>query len=150
MVSLMKAPKELETLSGLFGSVTSKTRPFLDRCSETKYLAVTDYNRAITQYFDMAKQVLEGPGKRMIFTERCKPEYSAVRSALESGQLSPELIDALQGLRNTFVREILKPAMKEYMNSPLSSDLVEGLYESALRIDGLLEIVQFFGKVQKS
>ncbi|MFW9802203.1 MAG: hypothetical protein ACFFFC_06100 [Candidatus Thorarchaeota archaeon] len=42
----MKKPREFQTLSGLFGSVTDRTRPFLSRCSETKYLAVTDFSKA--------------------------------------------------------------------------------------------------------
>jgi hypothetical protein len=150
MVSLMRAPKDLETLSSLFGSVTDRTRPFLNRCSETKYLAVTDFSKAADQYFILAKQALEGPEKRLVSAKKCRAQYHAVKNALESGQLGSELVDALQCLRRTFVQDVLKPAMKEYMSSSGTSDRVEKLYESALQIDGLLEVVQFFGKVQKA
>jgi hypothetical protein len=146
----MRVPKDLETLSGLFGSVTNRTRPFLNRCSETKYLAVTDFNRATDQYFILAKQALEGPEKKLVSAKTCREQYHAVKSALASGQLGPELIDALQCLRRTFVESILKPAMKEYMSSSVTSERVENLYEFILQIDGLLEVVQFFGKVQKA
>jgi hypothetical protein len=150
MVSLMRAPKGLETLSGLFGSVTDRTRPFLNRCSETKYLAVTDFSKATDQYFVLAKQALEGPEKKIASARKCREQYLAVKSALESGQLGPELVDALECLRRTFVENILKPAMQEYMNTSGTSDRVERLYECVLQIDGLLEVVQFFGKVQKA
>jgi hypothetical protein len=150
MVSLMRAPRDLGTLSGLFGSVTDRTRPFLNRCSETKYLAVTDFSKATDQYFALARQALEGPERKVVSEEKCREQYHAVKTALESGQLGPELVDALQCLRKTFVQSILKPAMQEYMSNSGSSDRVEKLYESALQIDGLLEVVQFFGKVQKA
>jgi hypothetical protein len=146
----MRSPKNLETLSGLFGSVTDRTRLFLNRCSETKYLAVTDFSKATDQYLALAKQALEGPGKRIASERRCKEQYHAVKSALESGRLGPELVDALQCLRQTFVRDILKPAMQEYMSSSGTSIRVEKLYECVLQIDGLLEVVQFFGKVPKA
>lgn len=146
----MRVPKDLETLSGLFGSVTNRTRPFLNRCSETKYLAVTDFNRATDQYFILAKQALERPEKKLVSAKKCREQYHAVKSALASGQLGPELVDALQCLRRTYVESILKPAMKEYMSSSVTSERVENLYEFVLQIDGLLEVVQFFGKVQKT
>jgi len=97
----MRAPKDLETLSGLFGSVTNRTRPFLNRCSETKYLAVTDFGRAADQYFILARHALEGPKKKLVSTKQCREQYDAVKSALESGQLGPELVDALKRLRRT-------------------------------------------------
>jgi hypothetical protein len=146
----MRVPKDLETLSGLFGSVTNRTKVFLDRCSETKYLAVTDFGRATDQYFLLAKHALEGPDKKLVSAKKCREQYHAVKSALALGQLGPELVDALQCLRRTFVENILKPAMQEYMSSSATSNQVEKLYECVLQIDGLLEVVQFFGKVQKA
>ncbi|MHA2065920.1 MAG: hypothetical protein ACXABY_16235 [Candidatus Thorarchaeota archaeon] len=145
----MRAPKDLETLNGLFGSVTDRTRPFLNRCSETKYLAVTNYTKATDQYLELARQALESP-ERYISSKTCRDQYLAVKSALEAGQLGPELIDALRSLRIAFLRNVLKPAMKEYMSSSGKSEQVERLYECALELDGLLEVVQFFGKVNKA
>jgi hypothetical protein len=140
----------LETLSGLFGSVTNRTRPFLHRSSETKYLAVTDFNKATDQYFSLARQALEGPKKKHVSAQKCGEHYLAVKSAIESGQLGSELVDALECLRTTFIQDVLKPAMKQYMTSSIGSELVENLYESVLQTDGLLEVVQFFEKVQKA
>ncbi len=146
----MRAPKDLETLSGLFGSVTHRTRPFLDLCSETKYLAVTNFSKATDQYLELAKQALGGHERRLASAKKCREQYQAVKDALESGQLEPKLVDALRGLRSAFVHDVLKPAMHEYMNSSGTSDQLEKLYESVLQIDGLLEVVQFFRKVQKA
>jgi hypothetical protein len=150
MVLLLKKPRELETLSGLFRSITDRTRPFLSRYSETKYLAVTDFNKATDQYFSLARQALEGRRKKHVASRECRDQYLAVKNALESGQLGSELVNALECLRKAFVKDALKPAMKQYMASSISSEWVEKLYESVLQIDGLLEIVQFFGKVQKA
>jgi hypothetical protein len=150
MVLLLKTPRELETLSGLFGSVTDRTRLFLSRCSETKYLAVTDFNKATDQYFSLARQALEGPREKHVASKRCRQQYLAVKNALESGQLSSQLIDALECLRRAFVQDVLKPAMKQYLTSSISLEGIEKLYESVLQINGLLEMVQFFGKVQKA
>ena len=150
MVFLLRTPKELVTLSSLFGSVTDRTRLFLSLCSETKYLAVTDFNKATDQYFSLAKKALEGPRKKHVASHKCREQYLAVKNALKSGQLGSELVEALECLRSTFVQHVLRPAMKQYMTNSISSELVEKLYESVLQIDGLLEVVQFFGKVQKA
>ncbi|MFW9802204.1 MAG: hypothetical protein ACFFFC_06105 [Candidatus Thorarchaeota archaeon] len=73
-----------------------------------------------------------------------------MKNALRSGQLGAELVEALECLRRTFVQDVLKPAMKQYMTSSASSEWIEKLYESVLQIDGQLEVVQFFSKVQKA
>ncbi|MFX0055476.1 MAG: hypothetical protein ACFFAX_10850 [Promethearchaeota archaeon] len=146
----MKTPRELETLSGLFGSVTHRTRPFLNQCSETKYLAVTDFNKATDQYFSLARQALEEPRKKHVISKKCREQYLAVKNALRSGQLGSELVEALECLRRAFVQDVLRPAMKQYMTSLKSSEWIEKLYETVLQIDGLLEVVQFFRKVQKA
>jgi hypothetical protein len=149
MASFMRAPKDIETLSGLFGSVTDRTRPFLNQCSETKYLAVTNYSKATDQYLALARQALERPEK-LVTSNTCREKYHAVKSAIEAGQIGPELVEALHGLRLTFLRNVLKPAMKEFMRNSVSAEQVEKLYECALELDGLLEVVQFFGKVNKA
>jgi hypothetical protein len=149
-VLLLKTPRELETLGGLFGSITDRTRLFLSRCSETKYLAVTDFSKATDQYFSLARQTLKAPRKTHVASKKCREQYLAVKNALESGQLSSQLIDALECLRRVFLKDVLRPAMKQYMTSSISSEGIEKLYESVLQLDGLLEIVKFFRKVQKT
>jgi hypothetical protein len=150
MVFLLRTPKEIETLSGLFGSVTDRTKPFLNQCSEAKYLAVTDFDKATDQYFSLARQALDWPKKKHVSSQKCREQYLAVRNALNSGQLGSELVEALESLRKTFVQDVLRPAMKQYMTSSMSSEWIEKLYESVLQIDGLLEVSQFFGKVEKA
>ncbi|MFW9889803.1 MAG: hypothetical protein ACFFER_16565 [Candidatus Thorarchaeota archaeon] len=145
----MKTPRELETLSGLFGSVTDRTRLFLAQCSETKYLAVMDFNRALDQYISLARQAWDGPRKKQVASQECRQHYLAVKNGLESSQLSSELVNALECLRRAFLQDVLKPAMKQYMMRSIRLERIEKLYESVMKIDGLLEIVQFFGKVQK-
>jgi len=145
----MGALKNLETPSRLFGSITDRTRPFLNRLSETNYLAVTNFQKAADQYLELVRQTLEFSEKRLVAVQRYSEPYHSVKKALEASQLSSEMVDALRSFRSAYVHYILKPAMKEYMSGSGASDSVETLYESALQIDGLLEVVQFFGKVQK-
>ena len=145
----MPTPKELERLGGLFEKATTRSQPFLERCTETKYMAVSDFSKAEDEYITMAKGVLEIPSKRKTIQKKCEQQLAAVKSALESGQLGPEYIVALQNLRQTFINGVLRPAVKAYLSKSTSKDEVESLYEKAICIEGLLEVVQFLGKIQR-
>ncbi|MHA2380280.1 MAG: hypothetical protein ACXADO_10540 [Candidatus Thorarchaeota archaeon] len=81
----MASHEELERLGGLFGSVTRSSRPFLERGSEMKCLAVTDYCPAKDEHITLATQTLAAPGTGLKPGHSRRRELSAVRSALASG-----------------------------------------------------------------
>jgi hypothetical protein len=141
---------EFERLGGLFENATDRSRDFLDRCSETKFMAVKDYSRAEDEYITLAKRVLETPSKRRMAGKKCKRQFAAVRSALESGQLGPEYISALQELRQSFFNGVLKPTVRAYLAKDALKEDVESLYESAICIEGLLEVIHFLEKIQRT
>jgi len=145
----MPAPKELERLGGLFNLASDKSRPFLDRCSETKYLAVRDYDRAASVTFELAKQTLKEANSELTNRTDCQKYLSKLQSAVESGQLDTSVIHALEKLRSKYLEKVLSPAVKSYLeNDELKIAKIELLYNDALRIEGLLEVVQFLKKVE--
>jgi len=145
----MPSPKELERLGDLFKLVSEKNRPFLDRCSETKYLAVKDYARAANITIELAKQTLRDANSGLTSHDDCKRYLAILKSTVESGQLDSSVIKTLERLRSKYLEKVLRPAVRTYLDS---SDLkvsdIEILYNDALRIDGLLEVVQFLKKVE--
>lgn len=145
----MPAPKELERLGGLFNLASDKSRPFLDRCSETKYLAVRDYNRATSVTVELAEQTLREANSGLTSSADCKKYLGTLRSAVESGQLDKSVIRTLEKLRSKYLEKVLSPAVRSYLkNDELKTTEIELLYNDALRIEGLLEVVQFLKKVE--
>ena len=140
----MPAPKELEKLGGLFDTVTGRSKPFLDRCAQTKFLAVEDYNKAADEFVRLAKQTLNVDDTGVNST--C---LATAKSAVESGQLDHSLIEALSKLRTSYLESVLRPAVKSYLNTgeKTLSD-IEKVYANAVQLDGLLEVVQFLSRVQ--
>ena len=81
-------------------------------------------------------------------TGTCRQQVDAVRQSLESGYLGPDLVEALFALRVVFVDNILRPAVKEFLIADDERvDHVESLYDSAAKLDGLLEIIRFLQKL---
>lgn len=145
----MPAPKELERLGGLFNLASDKSRPFLDRCSETKYLSVRDYNRATSVTAELAEQTLREANSGLTSSADCKKYLGTLRSAVESGQLDKSVISTLEKLRSKYLEKVLSPAVRSYLkNNELKTTEIELLYNDALRIEGLLEVVQFLKKVE--
>jgi hypothetical protein len=145
----MPAPKELERLGGLFNLASDKSRPFLDRCSETKYLAVMDYSRATSLTVELAKQTLKEVDSGLTSHDDCKRYLATLRSAVASGQFDTSIIHTLEKLRSKFLEKVLRPAVRTYLqNDDLKATEIETLYNDALRIEGLLEVVQFLKKVE--
>ncbi len=145
----MPAPKELERLGGLFSLASDKSRPFLDRCSETKYLAVQDYSRATSVTVELAKQTLKEANSGLTNRADCRRYLATVQSAVEAGQLDSTVIQALEKLRSKYLEKVLRPAVRTYLeNDQLKTSEIELLYKDALRIDGLLEVVQFLKKIE--
>jgi hypothetical protein len=147
----MPAPKELEKLGSLFSLAADKNRPFLERCSETKYLAVRDYSRATSITFELAKQTLREANSGLTNHDDCKRDLAILHRAVESGQLDRGVIKALQNLRSKYLEKVLKPAVRSYLeNEDHKATEIESLYNDALRIEGLIEVVQFLMKVEPS
>ena len=145
----MPAPKELERLGGLFNLASESSRPFLDRCSETKYLAVRDYSKAASVAVELAKQTLKEANSGLTSHADCKRYLTTLQSAVESGQMDTSVILALEKLRSKYLEKVLRPAMRTYLkNDELKPTAIELLYNDALKIEGLLEVIQFLKKVK--
>lgn len=145
----MPATKELERLGGLFSLASEKNKPFLDRCSETKYLAVRDYRRAASVTVELAKQTLKEANSGLTGQTECKKYLTKLQNAVESGQLDTSVIHALEKLKSKYLEKVLRPAVRTYLkNEELETTEFELLYNDALRIEGLLEVVQFLKKVE--
>ncbi len=144
----MTERRDLERFGNLFEVITGRNRPFLDQCSDTKLLAISDFPRASDDCRTLVRQVLEGPGSMFTTTGTCRQQVDAVRQSLESGYLGPDLVEALFALRVVFVDNVLRPAVKEFLSADDERvDHVESLYDSAAKLDGLLEIIRFLQKL---
>ncbi|MGY5875520.1 MAG: hypothetical protein RTU30_07225 [Candidatus Thorarchaeota archaeon] len=147
----MPKSKELERLSGLLEKVADHNTHFLQKCSETKILAVSDYTSAIDQYRLLAMQVLDKKGLDISVPQSCGSHIEAAKSALHSDKLGSEFITALRELRSSYFDDILRPAVRRFLaEDGLSISEVKPLYERAVKIDGLLGVVEFFRKVEGS
>lgn len=145
----MPIPEDYRRLGGLFQKATDRTKPFLKKCSDTKYLAVNDFLQAKYEYLELALQAFEGQGVFLRKQAKCKKQLEALRTVLESGNLGEDYVGALQRFRRIYLQEVLKPAVKSYFDRGASPKKeLSRLYENALRIDGLLELIQFLGKVK--
>jgi hypothetical protein len=141
----MPAPKELEKLGDLFDSVTGRSKPFLDRCAQTKFLAVKDYGKAASEFVQLARQTLN-----VEETDVNTDCLEKVKNAVESGQLDRVLVDELSRLRSSYLETVLRPAVKSYLsNEEGTITEIESLYTNAVRIDGLLEVLQFLSRVNQ-
>ncbi|MFW9789295.1 MAG: hypothetical protein ACFFE1_16605, partial [Candidatus Thorarchaeota archaeon] len=140
---------ELERLGGLFNLTSDKSRSFLNRCSETKYLAVRNYSRATSLTVELAKQTLKEVNTDFTTREDCEEYLETLRKAVEIGQIDSQVISALKKLRAKYLDKVLRPAVKVYLdNYDLKITEIEALYNDALRIEGLLEVVRFLKKVK--
>ncbi|MGY5879825.1 MAG: hypothetical protein RTV31_06220 [Candidatus Thorarchaeota archaeon] len=145
----MSNPKELERIGNLFKAATNLSKTFLDECSKTKFLAVKDYYRAEDRYIKLAEKTLSVKSLGIAGKDDCFGCLSSVKSELESGQLDSGLVDALEDLRATYLENILRPAVKQYIhNDSTNNQGLKKLYTNALKIENLLEVIQFMNKVQ--
>ena len=144
----MSNPKELERIGSLFNAATNVSRAFLDKCSKTKFLAVKDYYRAEDEYIKLAEKTLSFKSLGISGKDDCYGCLSTVKSELESGQLDSSLVDALERLRTTYLESVLRPAVKQYIHNDTSNNqTLKKLYTNALKIENLLEVIQFMNKV---
>jgi hypothetical protein len=149
MVSSMPNPKELERIGSLFNAATDRSKAFFDKCSKTKFLAVKDYYRAEDEYVKLATKALSVKKLGITGNDDCHGCLSNVTTALESGQLNQGFVDALENLRATYLDNKLRPAFRQYIhNDAFSKQTLEKLYTNAMKIESLIEVIQFMNKVQ--
>ena len=145
----MPNPKELERVGYLINAASDLSKTFLDKCTKTKFLAVKDYYRAEDEYIKLAAKTLSAKGLGIAGGDDCYGCLSSVKSELESGHLNKVLIEALEDLRATYLNSIVRPAFKQYIkNDTTNNQALKKLYTNALKIENLLEVIQFMNKVQ--
>ena len=145
----MSNPRELERIGNLFNAATGQNKSFFDKCSKTKFLAVKDYYRAEDEYVKLATKTLSVEKLGITGNDDCFGCISSVKTALETGQLNQGYIDALENLRATYLDRMLRPAFRQYIhNDTANKQALERLYNNAMKIESLIEVVQFMNKVQ--
>ena len=145
----MPNPKELERINHLFNAASDRNKSFFDECSKTKYLAVKDYYRAEDEYIKLATKALSIKRFGIAEEDDCYGCLSSVKTVLESGQLHEGFVDALENLRATYLNSVLRPAIKQYIhNETVNKQALETLYTNALKIESLIEVIQFMNKLQ--
>lgn len=149
MVLRMPDQKELEKIGGLFNLASIQNRPFLDKCSETKYLAVRDYDRAADETLKLAKQAIKST---LCIQKNCaslSKDITTIRKAIDLGKIDSDFIDALANFRSGYLEHVLRPVVQTYLSNEehMTSELEE-YYTCALRIEGLLGVVQFLKRVK--
>ena len=145
----MSNPRELERIGNLFNAATGQNKSFFDKCSKTKFLAVKDYYRAEDEYVKLATKTLSVEKLGITGNDDCFGCISSVKTALETGQLDQGYIDALENLRSTYLDRMLRPAFRQYIhNDTANKQALEKLYNNAMKLESLIEVVQFMNKVQ--
>ncbi len=148
MVWEMNNKKSLDKIGGLLERVAAKSVPFLDQCSETKLLAYSDIVQAHKKYRDLAKQAFSGTEEILKSGPNCRKGIETIKSTLKRKKLSSDLVTALTDLRTSYLEEILRPAVRGYLTEgKVPRGNIEDLYEKVFRLDGLIEVGQFFKRV---
>ncbi|NWF96291.1 MAG: hypothetical protein HXY34_09120 [Candidatus Thorarchaeota archaeon] len=146
----MTGSKELEKLGVLFGMVTDRSRSFLERCSETRVCAAFDPIRATNEYRDIALSTIDSDLEALREVQSLSGPLGEVRAALGSGPNDERYILALSSLRETFLKDVLRPAVRDFLKGAAGpDDRLESLYLSQLKIDSLLETARFLRRIQK-
>ncbi|MFX1579689.1 MAG: hypothetical protein ACFFBJ_08560 [Promethearchaeota archaeon] len=145
----MTGPKDFERIGDLFNLASKSNRPFLIRCSETKYLAVRDYSRATNVTVELAKQTLREANSGLTSRADFRGYLTTLQNAVESGMIDNNAIKALENLRTKYLEKVLRPAVQTYLeDDEQKTSEIELLYNDALRIEALLEVVQFLKKIE--
>ncbi len=147
----MPTPKELKKIGHLINAASDRDKSFFNQCSETKFLAVKNYYQAEDEYLKLATKALSAKGLGIAGKDDCYSCLSSAKSALESGQLDNGFIDALENLRSTYLDRKVRPAFRQFLhNETANNQSLEKLYTNALKIESLIEVIQFMNKVQPS
>jgi len=147
----MNNPDGLRKVSGLLESVTSRNRSFLDKCADTKLMAVKNPNRAYQSYKTLATQLMSSNEGNFGGNENCLRYMEMIRYDLDSDYLNTSILDVLQDLRASYFEEVLRPAVKQYLSGQgPTKEEIENLYESILQLDGLVETLDFLSKLRNA
>ncbi len=138
---------EIDRLSRLLDTISLRSRPFLDQCSDAKMLAISDVNLALERYWNLTKQAFYSDGVHLPDELSKNSYYQAVKQALGTRVLTASYVDALEKLRSSFLDGVLRPAVGAYLENQTHRAELEQLYENALRLDGLLDLANFLRKV---
>ncbi|MBD3407697.1 MAG: hypothetical protein GF411_16385 [Candidatus Lokiarchaeota archaeon] len=145
----MSKSKGLEKVRDLLETLSIRRHPFLEKCAETKVLAMTDFDLAIHEYRSLANQAIFNKQFQQQIQGMKIVSIDEIQGYLEQESFGDNLLTALKSLKQEYVRSILQPAVRTYLsrNSGEPSD-IESLYEYALNIDGLIEIVEFLARIR--
>ncbi len=150
VVFQMPSPEKYEKLAGLFGRATGGTDKFLSACWDTKYLATTDLDQARNQFRRLTKQTLANTNTVMPSEGACIVQLSNLFTLIETKQADAELINALKELRTIYLKSVLQPAVRSYLKDTSKPSLdVKKLYDNVAMMNGLLGVVDFFGKIEQ-
>ena len=145
----MSNPRELEKIGNLINAASDRNQSFFDKCSKTKFLAVKDYYRAEDEYIKLATKALSVKKLGIAEDDDCHGCLSSVKTALETGQLNQGFVDALENLRATYLDSMLRPVVRQYIhNDTFNKQTLEKLYTNAMKLESLIEVIQFMNKVQ--
>jgi len=139
--------KGLERLTGLLTAVSTASKPFLQQCSEAKFLALSDYRRATDRYRRLAAEALDSDCFERLTS--CEDLMRELRAAVTSGYIDSACIDAMEILRTKYIQSVLRPAVRKYLRSESASirDLMT-LYDGAIRLGSLLDVAEFLSRVK--
>ena len=144
----MTGHENLQRISGLLESVERKGRPFREKCAQTKILAFTNPDEARTKYLHLVRQTFPASGTCFDQEDCCKGKLNKVKSSIDSGEVNQSFQIALDELRSSFLRDVLRPAVKSYLVSKaIDYQVIENLYASVMQIDALLEVARFLNKI---
>ncbi len=150
VVFQLPSPKKHKKIAGLFERATGGTDKFLDACWETKYLATTDLDRARNEFRRLAKQTLASQNTVIPSEGAYVTQLSNMLTLIETKQSDAELTNALKELRVTYLKSVLHPAVRNYMKDTSKPAVdVKKLYDNVAMMNGLLGVVDFFGKIEQ-
>ena len=146
----MPSPEKYEKLTGLFKRATGGKSKFLAACWDTKYLATTDLDQARDKFRSLAKQTLAVKNPAMLSEGTYIAQLDDLLALMETEQSDANLIYALKGLRATYLKSVLQPAVRNYLKDTRkpASD-VKKLYDNVAMMNGLLGVVDFFEKIEQ-
>jgi len=150
VVLQMPSPEKDQKIAGLFERATGGTSRFLDACWDTKYLATTDLDKARNKFRRLVKQTLASKNSVMHSEGAYIAQLTDLFALIETKQSDTELINALKGLRATYLKSVLQPAVRCYLkdtNRPAS--YVKKLYDNVATMNGLLGVVDFFERIEQ-
>ncbi len=150
VVLQMPSSDKYERITSFFERSTGGTSRFFDACWETKYLATTDLDQARNKFRRLAKQTLASKNTVKYSEGAYFTQLNNLFALMEAKQSDTELINALKGLRATYLESVLQPAVRSYLKDtgkPASD--VKKLYDNVAMMNGLQGVINFFGKIEQ-